>query len=69
LGFASYIFNELCSFGPGTANTFRKMVGLPEVVWSKDEDKDKNEEEDDKSNLHGNSIQDPKQSTISDFTT
>jgi hypothetical protein len=27
-------------FGPGTANIFRKMVGLPEAVWSKD-DKDK----------------------------
>jgi len=42
------------------------MVGLPEVVWSKDEDKDKNREYD-KSYLHGNSIQDSKQSTISDF--
>ena len=58
-------------FGPGTANIFRKMVGLPEVVWSKDEDKDK-KEEDDKPYLHGSShiIQDhSKQSTISDFTT
>jgi hypothetical protein len=27
------------------------MVGLPEVVWSKDEDKDKKEEEDDKVRL------------------
>jgi hypothetical protein len=46
------------------------MVGLQEAVWSKDEDKDKKGEYD-KSNLHGNSssIQDPKQSTISDFTT
>jgi uncharacterized protein YecE (DUF72 family) len=60
--------NHYAGFGPGTATIFRKMVGLPEAVWSKDEDKDKNEEEDDKSNLHGNSIQDPKQSTISDFT-
>jgi hypothetical protein len=42
------------------------MVGLPEVVWSKDEDKDKNEEYD-KSRLHSSSIQDSKQSTISDF--
>ncbi|HZC20475.1 MAG TPA: hypothetical protein VE223_02420 [Nitrososphaeraceae archaeon] len=48
--------------------TFRKMVGLPEVVWSKDEDKDKNEEED-TSHLHNSSIQDSKQSTVSDFTT
>jgi hypothetical protein len=42
------------------------MIGLPEVVWSKYEDKDKNEEYY-KSYLHGNGIQDPKQSTISDF--
>jgi hypothetical protein len=60
--------NHYAGFGPGTANIFRKMVGLPEVLWSKDEDKDKNEEYD-KSKLHGNSIQDPKQSTISDFMT
>ena len=38
-----------------------RWVGLQEVVWSKDEDH--------KSHLHGNSIQDSKQSTISDFTT
>jgi hypothetical protein len=63
--------NHYAGFGPGTANIFRKMVGLPEVVWSNgDEDKDK-KEEDDKSHLRGNSssIQDPKQSTLSDFTT
>jgi hypothetical protein len=52
--------NHYAGFGPGTANIFRKMVGLPEVVWSKNEDKDKNEEYD-KSHLHGESIQDPKQ--------
>jgi uncharacterized protein YecE (DUF72 family) len=60
--------NHYAGFGPGTANIFRKMVGLPEAVWSKDEDKDKNEEED-TSHLHNSSIQDPKQSTISDFMT
>jgi uncharacterized protein YecE (DUF72 family) len=61
--------NHYAGFGPGTANIFRKMVGLPEVVWSNgDEDKDKNKEYD-KSHLHGNSIQDSKQSTISDFMT
>ena len=58
--------NHYAGFGPGTANIFRKMVGLPEAMWSKDEDKDKNEEED-KSYLHGSSIQKPNQSTISDF--
>jgi hypothetical protein len=41
MGVANYIFNELCSFGPGTANIFRKVVGLPEVVWSKDDGKDR----------------------------
>jgi uncharacterized protein YecE (DUF72 family) len=60
--------NHYAGFGPGTANIFRKMVGLPEVIWSKDEDKDK-KEEDDESYLHSGSIQDPKQSTLSDFTT
>jgi hypothetical protein len=51
----------------GTVNIFRKMVGLPEAAWSKEEENKK--EEDDKSHLHGSSIQDPKQSTISDFIT
>ena len=61
--------NHYAGFGPGTANIFRKMVGLPEVVWIKDEDKENKSEEYDKSHLHGNSIQDSKQSTISDFIT
>jgi uncharacterized protein YecE (DUF72 family) len=26
--------NHYAGFGPGTANIFRKMVGLPEVIWS-----------------------------------
>ena len=56
--------NHFAGFGPGTANIFRKMIGLPEVAWNKDEDKDKNEEED-TSHLHNSSIQDPKQSTKS----
>jgi len=38
-GFANYIFNELCSFGPGTVNIFRKMVGLQEATWSKEGNK------------------------------
>jgi uncharacterized protein YecE (DUF72 family) len=55
--------NHYAGFGPGTANIFRKIVGLPEATWSK--------EEDDKSYLHSShSIQDhSKQSTISDFMT
>jgi hypothetical protein len=31
--------NHYAGFGPETANIFRKMVGLPEAMWSKDEDK------------------------------
>ena len=56
---------------PGTANIFRKMVGLPEAVWSKGKEKKNKKDEDDKSYLHGSSrsIQhDSKQSTLSDFT-
>jgi uncharacterized protein YecE (DUF72 family) len=62
--------NHYAGFGPGTANIFRKMVGLPEAAWNND-DKDKNKE-DDKSHLHSSSrsIQhDSKQSAISDFMT
>ena len=58
--------NHYAGFGPGTANIFRKMVGCQEGVWNKDEDKDKKKEYD-KSHLHGSSIQNSKQSTISDF--
>jgi hypothetical protein len=25
--------NHYAGFGPATANAFRKMLGLPEVVW------------------------------------
>ena len=59
--------NHYAGFGPGTANIFRKMVGLSEATWSKEEEN--NKEEDDKSYLHDSSIQNPKQSTISDFMT
>jgi hypothetical protein len=47
--------NHYAGFGPRTANIFSKMVGLPEVVWSNGEEKNK-KDEDDKSHLHGNSI-------------
>jgi hypothetical protein len=42
------------------------MVGLPEAAWNKEYENKKDEY--DKSHLHGNSIQDSKQSTLSDFT-
>ena len=66
--------NHYAGFGPGTANIFRKMVGLPEAQFNKDEE-DNKKEEDDKSYLHNSSsnIQQrhhySKQSTISDFMT
>jgi hypothetical protein len=41
IGFANHTFNELYSFGPVTANIFRKMIGLPEAQFSKDEEDDK----------------------------
>jgi hypothetical protein len=34
-GFANYILNELCSFGPRIANILRRMVVLPEAAYSK----------------------------------
>ena len=30
--------NHYAGFGQGTVNIFRKMVGLPEAAYSKDED-------------------------------
>ena len=56
--------NHYAGFGPGTANIFRKMVGLPEVTWSKEED-DKSYLHSNTSNIqqHHNSIQ----STLSDL--
>ena len=50
--------NHYAGFGPGTANIFRKMIGLPEVTWG---------EETDKSHLHGN-LDHSNQSSLSDFT-
>jgi hypothetical protein len=31
--------NHYAGFGPRTANIFRKMIGLPEATWSKEENK------------------------------
>jgi uncharacterized protein YecE (DUF72 family) len=55
--------NHYAGFGPETANTFRKMIGLPEVTWGNKKDK---EEEKHKSHLVSD-IKYSKQSTISDF--
>jgi uncharacterized protein YecE (DUF72 family) len=57
--------NHYAGFGPETANSFRKMIGLPEVTWG---NKNYNDEKKEKPHLAGNNISDyPKQSTISDF--
>jgi uncharacterized protein YecE (DUF72 family) len=49
--------NHYAGFGPGTANIFRKMIGLSEATWK------------DKSYLLSNTRQHSEQSTLSDFTT
>src|SRR5438094_9654965 len=54
--------NHYAGFGPGTANIFRKMVGLPEATWNKEQ------EEEQKSHLLGD-VDHSKQSTLSDFIT
>ena len=59
--------NHYAGFGPETANIFRKMVQLPEVVWEKEE---KEEDYNNKSHLSGNLHQyHSKQRTMSDFMT
>jgi uncharacterized protein YecE (DUF72 family) len=53
--------NHYAGFGPGTANVFRKMIGLPEATWQED----KSEHLDNNNNnIHRNS---DGQSTLSDF--
>ena len=50
--------NHYAGFGPGTANVFRNMLGLPEAKWD-----DKGEEQ----KQEGLDDLDVKQSTLSDF--
>jgi len=50
--------NHYAGFGPGTANVFRNMLGLPEAKWE-----DKGEEQ--KQESLGDLV--VKQSTLSDF--
>jgi uncharacterized protein YecE (DUF72 family) len=50
--------NHYAGFGPGTANVFRNMLGLPEANW-----KDKGEPQQQQQYLS----HDLKQSTLSDF--
>ena len=50
--------NHYAGFGPGTANMFRNMIGLPKAKWEKRGIEQKHESLDDL---------DVKQSTLSDF--
>ena len=50
--------NHYAGFGPGTANVFRNMLGLPEAKW---EDRGEEQEQEALGDL------DLKQSTLSDF--
>jgi hypothetical protein len=52
--------NHYAGFGPGTANVFRNMLGLPEAKWE-----DKGEEQEQESSPQDDL--DAKQSTLSDF--
>ena len=52
--------NHYAGFGPGTANTFRKMLDLSEVTWNGDVQISDTEERD---TLSGNT----KQTTLQDF--
>ena len=52
--------NHYAGFGPGTANVFRNMLGLPEAKW---EDKGEEQEQE----VSPQDDLDAKQSTLSDF--
>jgi hypothetical protein len=52
--------NHYAGFGPGTANMFRNMLGLPEAKWE-DRGKEDVQEDSPQDEL------DVKQSTLSDF--
>jgi uncharacterized protein YecE (DUF72 family) len=53
--------NHYAGFGPGTANTFRKMLDLSEVTWNDDDVEASHTEEEE--GVSGN----PKQTSLSDF--
>ena len=54
--------NHYAGFGPGTANVFRNMLGMPEAKW---EDGGGEQEQEQEATPHDNL--DVKQSTLSDF--
>ena len=54
--------NHYAGFGPGTANIFRNMMGLPDAKWQ-----EKEEEIQEQQKQHHEQDHDMKQSTLSDF--
>ena len=54
--------NHYAGFGPGTANIFRNMMGLPDAKWQ-----EKEEEVQEQQKQHHEEDHDMKQSTLSDF--
>jgi hypothetical protein len=52
--------NHYAGFGPGTANVFRNMLGIPEATWQ-----DRQEEQEQQPQQYPS--HDSKQSTLSDF--
>ena len=59
--------NHYAGFGPGTADVFRKMIGLPEATWKK-EDKSEHLVVDSSSSSNNKMRHNSeKQSTLSDF--
>ena len=54
--------NHYAGFGPGTANIFRNMIGLPDAKWQENE-----EEVQEQQKQHYEQDHDMKQSTLSDF--
>jgi hypothetical protein len=54
--------NHYAGFGPGTANIFRNMMGLPDAKWQEKEEKVQEQQK-----QHREQDHDTKQSTLSDF--
>jgi hypothetical protein len=56
--------NHYAGFGPGTANIFRNMIGLPDAKWNAN---DEHIQEQQQQQQHHEQDHDMKQSTLSDF--
>jgi hypothetical protein len=55
--------NHYAGFGPGTANMFRSMVGLPEVSWTYQRQQQPTD-----SSLHFKNQNGKRQKRLTDFT-